>query len=389
MSGTDFDTIVAGVGAMGSATLAELAARGQRVLGLERSDVPTTSGSSGGVNRIIRLAYNEDPRYVPLLRRAYERWRALEARAGEPILVITGGLDAGPVESSVVQGAVAACREHGLEHELLDAAETRRRFPAMELPAHMVAVYQPDAGFVMSERAIAANAMAAIDDGARIHGHEPLLDWEPTADGVVVRTARAEYHAARLVLTAGAWMGSLAAPLRTLARPERQILTWTLPAHPERFRVGALPVHIIEEDDGAEWYGFPSYGIPGYKLGRYHHRRQPIDPDSLPDQVLEPEDERVMRGGLSRFAPDANGPLLTWKACIFTNTPDEHFILDRYPGVPQVVVASPCSGHGFKFASVVGEILADLAMDREPAFDLSMFALSRFDGVDVDEGRAH
>ncbi len=384
----EIDTIVVGVGAMGSATIAELAARGQRVLGLDRSGVPTTDGSSGGVNRIIRLAYNEDPRYVPLLRRAYERWRAIEERSGDRLLVITGGLDAGPPGGDVVQGALAACREHALDHELLDAAETHHRFPAIELPEHMAAVYQPDAGFVMSERAIAAHATAAIEDGARIHGHEPVLDWEPVGDGVVVRTTHAEYHAARLVLTAGAWMGTLAAPLRPVTRPERQILTWTLPRHPERFRVGALPVHILEEDDGTEWYGFPAYGIPGYKLGRYHHRRQPIDPDTLRDQALEPEDERVMRAGLARFLPDANGPLLSWKACIFTNTPDEHFILDRYPGIPQVVIASPCSGHGFKFASVVGEVLADLAMDREPAFDLSMFALSRFDGVDVDERRA-
>ena len=188
---------------------------------------------------------------------------------------------------------------------------------------------------------------------------------------------RAEYRARRLVLSAGAWMSRLAAPLRTLAVPERQVLLWTQPLRPEWFRVGAFPVFILD-DDGTEWYGFPSYGIPGVKFGRYHHRGEVIDPDRLDRDAMDAEDERLLRDGLARYFPAANGPLLSWKTCIFTNTPDEHFIIDRYPGLPQVILASPCSGHGFKFASVIGEVLADLAMDRDPAFDLSMFRLDRF-----------
>jgi sarcosine oxidase len=375
---TAFDVIVVGVGAMGSATVAELAARGQRVLGLERSDVPNTLGSSGGINRIIRLVYNEDPRYVPLVRRAYERWRALEERSGERILVITGGIDAGSPDSDVITGALEASRTHGLAHEVLDAAAIRARYPGFAFPDHHVAVFQPDAGFVMSERAIATYAMSAIADGAVIHGNEPVVDWEPVGEGVIVRTEHAEYRAARLVLSAGAWMSWLAAPLRTVAVPERQVLTWTQPLRPALFQVGAFPVFIYEEDDGALWYGFPEYGIPGVKLGRYHHRAQRIDPDADEWRALEAEDERVLRDGLARFLPDANGPLLSWKTCVFTNTPDEHFILDRYPGYPQVILASPCSGHGFKFASAIGEVLADMAMDRQPAFDLAMFRLDRF-----------
>ncbi len=372
-----YDVIVVGVGAMGSATVAELAARGQRVLGLERSGVPTETGSSGGVTRIIRLAYNEDPRYVPLVRRAYERWYALGARVDERLLITTGGIDAGSSDSVMVQGAITACREHGIPFELLDAPVLRARFPGFALPDGMVGVYQADAGFVLSERAIAAYAMTAIDDGAEIHGHEPVIDWEPIGDGVVVRTARAEYRARRLVLSAGAWMGRLAAPLRTLSVPERQVLLWTQPLRPERYRVGVFPVFILD-DAGTEWYGFPSYGIPGFKFGRYHHRQQVIDPDQLDRDAVDAEDERLLRDGLARYFPDANGPLLSWKTCIFTNTPDEHFIVDRYPGLPQVILASPCSGHGFKFASAIGEVLADLAMDRQPAFDLSMFRLDRF-----------
>ncbi len=378
MTARSYDVIVVGVGAHGSATVHELAARGQRVLGLERADVPTTSGSSGGVNRIIRLAYNEDPRYVPLLLRAYERWRALEQRWGRQLLVITGGLDIGPPGSDVPEGAIEACRVHGLPHEVLDGRETRARYPGLAIPDHHVAVFQPDAGFVMSEEAIAAHATLALADGAEIHGHEAVIDWEPEGDGVVVRTERAEYRAGRLVLTAGAWMRRLAAPLRELAIPERQVLVWLAARRPELFRVGALPVFILEEESGTEWYVFPEYGIPGVKIGLYHHRAQAVDPDATDWRVLEPEDERVLRDGVARFMPEANGPLLSWRACMFTNTPDEHFVLDRYPGVPQVILASPCSGHGYKFASVMGEVLADMAMDREPAFDLSMFRLDRF-----------
>jgi sarcosine oxidase len=193
----------------------------------------------------------------------------------------------------------------------------------------------------------------------------------------VVRTDHGEYHARRLVLSAGAWMGQLAAPLRALSVPERQVLLWTQPLRPELFRVGAFPVFILD-DDGTEWYGFPTYGIPGVKFGLYHHQGEVIDPDRMDRDALSVEDERLLRDGLARYFPDANGPLLSWKTCIFTNTPDEHFIIDRYPGLPQVILASPCSGHGFKFASVIGEVLADMAMDRDPAFDLSMFRLDRF-----------
>lgn len=372
------DVIVVGVGAHGSATVHELAVRGVRVLGLERWDVPTTMGSSGGVNRIIRLAYNEDPRYVPLLRRAYERWRTLEARWGQRLLVVTGGLDIGPPGSSVVQGAIEACQVHELPHEVLDAREVHARYPGLLIPEGHLAVHQPDAGFVMSEQAIAAHATLALADGAEIHGGEQGIDWEPVGDGVVVRTDRAEYRAGRLVLAAGAWMPRLAAPLRDLLVPERQALVWVAARRPELFRVGALPVFILEEEDGTEWYVFPEYGIPGVKVGLYHHRRQVIDPDTTDWRAFEPEDERALRDGIARFMPDANGPLLSWRTCIFTNTPDEHFVIDRYPGYPQVILASPCSGHGYKFASVIGEVLADMAMDREPAFDLSMFRLDRF-----------
>jgi sarcosine oxidase len=375
----EYDVIVAGVGGMGSATVAELASRGASVLGLDRASIPNDSGSSHGVNRIIRLAYMEDPAYVPLLRRAYERWRDLEVRSGETILVTTGGVDVGLPDSATVAGALASVRVHDIEHELLDASELMTRYPGFRVPADFAAVYQPDGGFVLSERAIAGYTRLALADGADLRGHEPITDWEPLGDGVVVRTTRGEYRARRLVLSAGAWMSKLLPSLDGLAIPERQVLMWSRTLRPERFAVGDFPVFILDVPEG-RFYGFPEYGIPGFKLGLFHHREEVVDPDGWDRAVIEPEDEAVLRAGTSQYFPDADGPALTLKSCMFTNTPDEHFIIDRLPQAPQVVVVSPCSGHGFKFVSVVGEIAADLALDGGTDHGINMFSIDRFEG---------
>lgn len=375
----DYDVIVAGVGGMGSAAVAELAARGARVLGLDRGSIPNDEGSSQGVNRIIRLAYMEDPAYVPLLRRAYQRWRSLEERAGEPILFITGGVDVGPPDSETVRGSLEACRIHDLEHEVLEAGELMARFPGFRVPGDFVAVYQPDGGFVLSERSIAAHARLALADGADLRGHEGVLEWQPEGDGVVVRTMRDTYRARRLVISAGAWAGKLLPSLAGVLVPERQVLLWSRTLRPERFAIGAFPVFILEAPEG-RFYGFPEYGIPGFKLGLYHHRGEVVEPEAREWQAVGAEDEAVLRAGTSRYFPDADGPALTLRSCLFTNTPDEHFIIDRLPEAPGVVVVSPCSGHGFKFASVVGEIAADLALEGATGHDISMFRIDRFTG---------
>lgn len=373
----DYDVIVAGLGGMGSAAVAELARRGARVLGLDAASIPNDAGSSHGVNRIIRLAYMEDPRYVPLLRRAYERWRDLERRAGEPILVITGGVDVGPSGAENVEGALEACRVHDLAHELLDADGLMARFPGFRVPADFAAVFQPDAGFVLSERAIAAHARLALADGADLRGHERVVAWAPEDDGVRVQTDRAEYRARRLIVSAGAWVERLIPVLAGVAVPERQVLMWSRVLEPAHYAVGAFPVFILDVPEG-RFYGFPEFGIPGFKIGLYHHRGEVVDPDAWDRRRLEPEDEAVLRAATSRYFPGADGPALTLRTCLFTNTPDEHFVIDRLPEAPQVVVVSPCSGHGFKFASVVGEIAADLALEGGTGHDIEMFRIDRF-----------
>ena len=371
-----YDAIVLGIGGMGSATAYHLARRGLKVLGLEKYNILHDMGSSHGVNRIIRLAYCEHPSYVPLLFRAYELWRELENLCGERILFITGGIDAGPESGPIVRGSIEACKQFSIQHELYDSQQLSRRFPGYSLSKDMVAIYQPDAGFVLSERSIILHTTMAMDHGAEIHAREPVVGWEVQGETVKVRTASTTYSANRLVIAGGAWAGKSLPFLNRLAVPERQVLLWTRPLRPERFQLGAFPIFNLEGPEG-RFYGFPIYDFPGFKIGKYHHRGEQVDPDQM-DRECHPEDERVVREGIVSYFPDANGPTLALKTCIFTNTPDEHFIIDAHPECSQVFIAAGFSGHGFKFCSVVGEIMADLAADGKTSHDISLFRLNRF-----------
>lgn len=371
-----YDAIVAGVGGMGSAAVYHLARRGAKVLGLERFDIPHELGSSHGVTRIIRLAYAEHPNYVPLLRRAYELWRELEAQAGEQLLIITGGFDIGEAQTGIVRGSLEACAQHDLQHEVLDAETLHRRFPGYRLPPSMVAVYQPDAGILLPERCIVAHVNAALRLGAEVHTREPVLEWGLSEGNVWVRTDRETYRARRLVVTAGSWARNLVPELSELAVPERQVLLWTQPLRPEVFTPASFPIFNMEAPEG-HYYGFPAYDVPGFKIGKYHHRHERVDPDAM-DRDCHPEDEAVLREAIRNYFPDADGPALAMKICLFTNSPDEHFILDHHPYSRDVALAAGFSGHGFKFCSVVGEIMAQLALDDDAQLDIGMFRLGRF-----------
>ncbi|MBB5754998.1 N-methyl-L-tryptophan oxidase [Prosthecomicrobium pneumaticum] len=370
------DVIVVGVGGMGSAACWQLARRGLRVLGIERFDIGHAMGSSHGLNRIIRLAYFEHPSYVPLLRRAYELWRETERLLSQRLLYVTGSIDSGPAGSRVIEGSLASCREHDLPHELLDAAETGRRFPGYRLPEGHLALHQPDGGFVASERAILGHVALAIGAGATIHGREKVLAVEPKYGRVEVVTDRARYEAGRVVVAAGGWISDLVPELRDgRAVAERQVLGWFLPKRPSLFTMDRFPVSNLETELG-HFYQFPIWGVPGFKIGLYHHRHETGHADALSREPT-PADEALLRAGIRLAFPEADGPTLRLSACLFTNTPDEHFVVDTAPGAPEIVVASPCSGHGFKFSSVIGEIIADLATGRDSPFDLSLFRMGR------------
>ncbi len=371
-----YDAIVLGVGGMGSAACYHLARRGKRVLGLERFDIPHSMGSSHGVNRIIRLAYYEEPRYVPLLRRAYDLWRELEVGFGEQLLFITGSLDAGDQDGELFNGSLRSCQAHGLPHEVLSAAQIAERYPAYRLPPRHAAVFQPEGGFLMSERCIVAHVAAAQAAGAEIRARERVMAWEPVGQGVRVQTDKGVYTAERLVVTTGSWIGDSVPALAPLGRPERQVVAWLQPTEPSLFAPKCFPVFNLTVPEG-RYYGFPSHHVPGFKLGRYHHRGEQADPETL-DREPDGIDEVLLRAFAERYFPAGAGPTMALRVCLFTNTPDEHFVIDRLSDLPQVVVASACSGHGFKFCSVVGEILADLTLRGETAHDIGLFRLDRF-----------
>ena len=372
----EFDCIVIGVGGMGSSTLYNLAKRGRRVLGLEQFDIPHAEGSSHGVNRIIRLAYYEHPSYVPLLRRAYELWSEIESVAGEQLLYKTGSIDTAPSGHEVFEGSLESCLLHDIPHRVLNHAQINEEFPGYQLPPGHMGLLQGDGGFVLSERSIVAYANAAMSTGAEIHAREVVSGWEPDQGGVRVFTDRGEYTAERLVITAGAWTSGMVPILDDLAVPERQVLAWLQPIDGSLYTPEVFPVFNAYFDEG-RYYGFPVYGIPGFKVGRYHHLEEVIDPD-FAIKTVNSEDEAVLRSAVERYFPKANGTTMTLKTCMFTNTPDEHFIVDLLPANPQVAVAAGFSGHGFKFASVIGEILADLAINGETEHNIDLLKIDRF-----------
>ena len=369
------DVIVIGAGGMGSATLYHLASSGCNVLGLEQFGIPHAYGSSHGSTRIIRLAYAEGSEYVPLVRSAYRYWQELEEVSGRKLLHITGGLDIGLETSWNVQGSRRSCLLHGLEFEELDGREVNRRFPGYRLPHSMRAVYQRRGGYLLSETAIAAHAEMARRRGAEVLLETKVLGWESGARGVRVRSERGTHEARRLVITAGAWTGGLARSLRRFCRPERQVMLWTEPLGRSEFEPARFPVFVLDAPLGL-FYGFPNHDSEGFKIGKFHHLRQGVDDPGKLDRTCRPEDERVLREGIAEYFPRANGPRTKAAACMFTNSPDGDFILDRHPSHDRVFVAAGFSGHGFKFCGVVGKVMAELCLGRDPPWDIRRFRLT-------------
>jgi sarcosine oxidase len=373
-----FDVIVVGIGAMGSATCFHLARKGARVLGLEQFGIPHDRGSSHGHSRMIRSAYYEEPRYVPLLREAYRLWDELSAISGRTLLYRTGGLFIGPADAMLVAGSRLAAETHQLPYEMLSRDDLRRRFPQFAVPDRWAAMFDPDAGFLTPELLISTHAEWAMRHGAVIHAHEPIVDWSSDASGVTVRTAKDTYHAGALVFTAGAWSGLLLRHLPVKLQVTRQVLGWVRPKSPDDYALGRFPVWAVDGlDDGGIYYGFPmTPDSPGLKLA-HHAPAAPYDPNT-PTRLATAEDEADFRPALKRYLPAADGPLIAMRVCMYTMSPDEHFILDRHPEHERVQIACGFSGHGFKFASVIGRLLADRALGRPDGGAAEFLRLRRF-----------
>jgi sarcosine oxidase len=359
---SDYDVIVVGLGAMGGAAAYHLARRGQRVLGLDAFPAGHTLGSSHGETRIIRMAYFEHPDYVPLLKRAYQLWSELETEARTRLLHLTGGLFVGPADGDLVSGSKRSAEVHGLPHELLDAAEIRRRFPTFAPREHEIGLFEPQAGVLLAEACVEAHLSLAAQHGAELRHAEPLTSWAIRADEAQVETPRGRYSAAKLIVTAGAWTGKLLHDLELQLLPERIPLFWFEPVRSsDQFELGRLPIWIWQQPEFGDFFGTPHVTWPGTKVGK-HHSQQYVDPDAL-DRQVSAADAAPVRGFLERCMPDLAGPIADSRVCLYTNTPDLHFVVDRHARYANVIYAGGFSGHGFKFATVIGEILADLTTD--------------------------
>lgn len=371
------DVLVAGLGVMGGAVAQHAARRGAKVIGLDQYQVPHDRGSSHGETRNIRQAIYEDPGYVPLLLRAFSLWQELEAESGRALMRLTGRVMIGVPEGKVIQGALRAARAHDLPIERLTAADVRRRFPVLEPSDDMVAVFEQRAGMLFAEPCVEAQLEAARRHGAELRFDERVIAWQSAGRGgrgVEVRTSHERYAADHLVLAVGAWLPTLL-PTLPLA-VARQVLLWFEPrSRLEDFRPERLPIYLWELGPDLSIYGVPFWG-DGLKVAR-HHGGEICTVDTVRREVDAADVDQV-RVHLERYMPAAAGRFLRGRTCVYTNTPDLNFLIDRHPTDDAVVVVSPCSGHGFKFAPAIGEAVAELVTAGRSTQDLSLFRLGRF-----------
>jgi len=378
MTQTAFDVIVVGAGGMGSAAAFELARRGRSVLALEQFALVHDRGSSHGHTRIIRRAYYEHPNYVPLVRRAFERWYDLEQRTGRHLLTECPCLSVGPPAGEVVTGVLAAARGHGLAVDRLGPTDLRARYPQFRFDDGFVGVLERDAGFLYVEDCVLAHLDAARALGAAIQPEEPVTGWEAHANSVTVTTTKNTYQAGRLVLTAGPWAGRLLGDRGRRLRVMRQSILWFGTSDGAAFRRDRFPIFLADVT-GGPFYGLPAVDGRGLKVAR-HYGAPELDSPEQVERAVRPADERPVRDFLAAHIPAAAGPLRYAQTCIYTLTPDRHFLIDRHPDHPNVAVAGGFSGHGFKFSSVVGEILADLVEAGQTRWPIDMFRFARLGG---------
>ena len=375
MSEKTYDVIVVGLGAMGSAAAYHLARRGLRVLGLDSYPRRHKFGSSHGTSRIIREAYMEGTDYVPLVQRAYQLWRELEGETGSELLRITGCLTMGSAQSNFVTGALASSRRFNLPYEYLSASEIAHRFPAFTPTEGLMAVYEKNGGILFPEQCVLAHLDLAARQGADLRHGETVLNWTSQGDSVTVETAQARYTADRLVITTGPWAAELLADLGLPLKVQRIVNAHFEPDDTARFEPAVCPVYLLEGPEG-EYYGFPVLPGEGLKIGR-HDVGEVCTPQTINRQVA-PSEVEELRTVFDRYMKGGAASLKWSLTCMYTNTPDRHFIIDRHPNQPNVVYGCGFSGHGFKFASVIGEALADLVNDETPRQAIQFLAASRF-----------
>jgi sarcosine oxidase len=376
MSDGTYDVIVVGLGGMGSAAAFELARRGARVLGLEQFARGHAQGSSHGQTRIIRKAYYEHPDYVPLVCRAYEGWYDLEQRTGRRLLTECPCLSIGPPDSRLLTGVGQSARQHGLPVEHLSAGELRRRFPTFRCGDDFAGVLERSAGFLYVDDCVRAHQHEAARLGATLRDNEPVLSWEAGRGGVSAQTPAGRYAAARLVLTAGPWAGRLLGRWGSALTVMRQVPQWFGTRDDRLFRRDVFPIFIAEVPEG-HFYGIPAIDPRGLKVAQHYGAAELPGPEGI-GRAVAADDEAPVRAFLRQYLPEADGPRRDASVCTYTLTPDRHFLIDVHPDHPNVALAAGFSGHGFKFAPVVGEVLADLSQAGRTNWPIGMFRVARF-----------
>jgi len=370
------DVIVLGLGANGSSALYNLSKTNKTVLGIDRFTPPHSFGSSHGESRIIRQAYHENPMYVPFVKKAYHYWDEIEQQSGEKLLLKTGGIMLGTEDASVVKGSLLSAETYDIAYEYLHYADLQKRFPAFKPSQDTVGVLEKEAGILFPEKCIEAFLTQAQKNGAEINYNETVISINPKSDHVKLTTSKGTYQTEKLVVSAGAWMTEMLPELNLPLTIERQVLFW-FRNNNEALQTNLLPqnmpIYIWEYLPGEMFYGFPDLGN-GIKIA-HHHAGERIKPDEL-SQFVSDAEVRSMEELTTEYL-DIDAALNKTAVCMYTNTPDENFIIDYYPGNKNIIVASPCSGHGFKFSSFTGKILADLAMNKTPGLDISPFRIAR------------
>ena len=374
------DVAVLGLGGVGAAAFRSLASSGVDVVGIDRFDSIHEMGSSHGQSRIFRIAYFEHPDYVPLASYSRKRWVEMESRSEQRIFIPTGGAWIGPESGPHVAESRLAAEMHGLEFEMFSADEAMHRWPALRIPEDQVCFHEPDAGLICPEHAIEAFLeQGSIEGGRTIRGRR-VHAVEPGSDGVLIRLDDGILKAGKVVMSLGPWTGSFTGDLQTRLEPQRQLLGWTRPSEPELVQEGRLPVWLFADDEESIQYGFPTCrdlpGPRGFKVAR-HCAGVSCDPDQVRRETDE-ADRRMILDRLSERIPAGFGPLNAMKTCMYTMSPDGHFIIDRHPQDDRIILACGFSGHGFKFCPALGQALADLATEGGTEIPVDFLGLGRF-----------
>ncbi len=377
-----YDAIVLGVGSMGSSTCWFLANRGFKVLGIEQFDISHDKGSHAGQSRIIRKSYFEHPDYVPLLERAYANWKNIEDQTASKIFTRTGVLYFGKKGNELTKGVTTSSVKYSLPLDHPTHQQAQTQFPAFKIPTDYEVIFEPDAGFVTPERAILVYTEEAIKKGAVIHTKETVQEWKQEGSGIKVISDQGAYTCDKLIITAGGWAPKMIPGLKSELTVTKQMIMWVNPKDWKPFSLGNFPCWILEDPERGSYYGFPilptnQFGGPlGLKLA-HHIPGEIMNADNV-NRDITPGTEEDLMYCLNKYIPDAVGSILSVKSCLYTYSKDQNFIIDHLPGYDKkVTIATGFSGHGFKFVSVVGEILADLAMKGKTDLPIGFLGMSR------------